>query len=594
MREIAWLQVSDIHMQRRDEWPQDVILRAMVDSIRLQRTQGLVLDFILATGDLAFSGKTEEYVLVGRFLDELANATGVPKERIFCIPGNHDVNRDRQKLCFHGARSKLTSSNAVDTVLAPVNDDLVTLTQRQEAYNAFQASYFGTQNRTATPDSLAYVASLTIDDVDIVIVGLNSAWLAEGGNGDHGHLLIGERQVINAFDAVSKLDPHIVIGMAHHPLHLLHEFDRNAVTRYITKHCAFYHCGHLHQPEAYGAGFDASACLTVTAGASFETRESQNAYSLVKLDLLEGIRILTTVQYDPWHGEFALNTTTQFPIRLATAAMCTVGELADAITEFEDTLALHSYYLAALLLEQKTEVPIPGQDGYAFGALAVLRGLPEDEYYRKVVTFLRFGNVLTVFNGRRSLADLFAQHGQAVRAFGTELLSRCQSDAALASRLAQQDEDVRKLFAVQPKISFAVDLFDELVTAQDWALLREQAVRHLDNSDEATKEQARRMLALALANSGDVGDRKEAVSSYEALIRDGLDDPQIRANLAILLFNLDRHDEAKIVVIQAIEASPFEALEYLRSIGQRIVAGTGDRAFRKQLEVAIAQRGSHD
>ena len=594
MREIAWLHVSDVHIRQRDEWSQDVVLRAMADSIRQRRGQGLTLEFILATGDLAFSGKQDEYELVKHFLDELVSASGVPKERIFCIPGNHDVNRDRQKLCFQGARSALTSPNAVDPVLAPDNDDLATLTQRQENYRAFQTSYFGGQARTVTPDGLAYVTSLAIDDVVIAIVGLNSAWLAEGGNADHGNLLIGERQAINAFDAVDKLDAHIVIAMAHHPLHLLRDFDRNAATRHITKRCYFYHCGHLHQPESQCAGFDASACLTVAAGACFETREFQNAYSLVKLDLLAGTRTLTTVQYNPAQGAFEFSNEVSFPIRLSTAAMCTVGELAEAIAEFDATLLSHSYYLAALLVEHKTEMPIPGQGGHAFGTLSVLRGMPDDDYCRKVVAFLRFGNVLTVFYGRRPLADLLAQHGQAVRAYGADLLARCQSDAVLASRLAQQDTDVRSLFAAQPKVSFAVDLFADLVRSQEWELLAEQAGRHLENPDASTQVQARRMLAFALAHSAEDSDRNEAILAYETLIHDDLAEAQDRGNLAALLLDMGRSDVAKAVVLEAIAASSREALELFNGIGQRIVGQTGDRDFRKQLGAAIAERGGHD
>lgn len=594
MREIAWLQVSDIHMRQRDEWSQDVVLRAMADSICQRRGQGLTLDFILATGDLAFSGKKEEYELVERFLDELASATGVQKERIYCIPGNHDVNRDQQKLCFQGARSALTSPNAVDPVLAPDNDDLATLAQRQAAYRAFQTSYFGGQDRTVTPDGLAYVSSLAIDDVVIAIVGLNSAWLAEGGKADHGNLLIGERQVINAFDAADKFDAHIVIGMAHHPLHLLRDFDRNAATRHITKRCDFYHCGHLHQPESQGAGFDASACLTVVAGASFETREFQNAYSLVKLDLLAGTRTLTTVQYNPAQGAFEFSNEVPFPIRLSPAAMCTVGELAESIAAFDGTLLSHSYYLAALLMEQKTEVPIPGQGGHAFGALAVLRGMPEDDYCRKVVAFLRFGNVLTIFYGRHPLADLLAQHGQAVRAYGADLLARCQSDSSLANRLAQQDMDVRSIFAAQPRVSFAVDLFADLVQSQEWELLAEQARRRLENPDAPTQVQARRMLALALAHSAEDSDRNEAIKAYEALIHDGLADAQDRGNSATLLLDMGRLDDAKAVVLDAIAVSSREALDLFNGIGQRIVGQTGDRKFRKQLEAAIAERGNHE
>jgi 3',5'-cyclic AMP phosphodiesterase CpdA len=594
LREIAWLQISDIHMRQCDEWSQDIVLRAMADSIRQRRGQGLTFDFILATGDLAFSGKKEEYELVKRFFDELVNASGVPKEHIFCVPGNHDVNRNRQKLCFQGARFALTSPNAVDPVLAPDNDDLATLMQRQEAYRAFQTSYFGGQDRIVTPDGLGFVSSLTIEDIVIAIVGLNSAWLAEGGDGDHGNLLMGERQVINAFDVADKLDAHIVIGIAHHPLHLLRDFDRNAAARHIMKRCDFYHCGHLHQPESHGAGFDASACLMVAAGASFETRESQNAYSLVKLDLLAGTRTLTTVKYDSGRSAFEFSSEESFPIRLSPAAMCTIGELAEAIAAFDAALVPHSYYLAALLMEQKTEVPIPGQGGHAFGAVAVLRGMPEDDYCRKVVAFLRFKNVLTVLCGKCPLANLLSQHGQAVRAYGADLFTRCQSDSALASRLAQQDTDVRNLFATQPKVSFAVDLLADLAQSQEWGFLAEQARRHLESRDAPTQVQAHRMLAFALAHSADASDRNEAVHAYETLIHDGRAEAQDRGNLATLLLELGHPDRAKAVVIQAIAASSRDGLELLIDIGQHIVGQTGDREFRKQLEAAIKERGGHE
>lgn len=590
MREITWLQVSDFHMRQRDAWSQDVVLRAMAESVRRRRNQGMAFDFILATGDLAFSGKKEEYELVKRFFDELVSASGVSKDRIFCIPGNHDVNRDRQKMCFLGARHTLASPNMVDPFLAPDNDDLATLSLRQEGYREFQASYFSGQLRTATPDGLAYVSSITVDDVIIAIVGLNSAWLAEGGKSDHGNLLIGERQVISAFDAADKLNAHIVIGMAHHPLHLLRDFDRNAATRRIIELCDFYHCGHLHQPESHGAGFDPSACLTVAAGASFETREFQNAYSQVRLSLLSGTRTLATVQYSPGTGAFELSSEEQFPIRLDPSYLCPVDELADAIAVFDTRLTPHCYYLAALLMNQKTEVPIPGKVGHAFGAISVLQGTPEEDYYRKVVAFLRFGNVLTVFCGRYPLADLLHRHGQAISVYGSELNTRCQSDVMLENRLAQQDMDVRSLFATQPKISFAVDLFADLAQSQEWALLAEHARRHLKNQDPATQVQARRMLALALTRSTEVSEWREAVSEYQSLIHDGAAEVQDRSNLAAMLLNLGRPAEAMEVVLQAVDATSNEALDPLKDIGHRIVGHTGDREFREQLEAAIGRR----
>ncbi|GFH63351.1 MAG: hypothetical protein ZNDK_1122 [Candidatus Desulfovibrio kirbyi] len=581
-------------MRQCDEWSQNVVLRAMVDSVRQQCRQGLVLDFMLATGDLAFSGKKEEYEFVERFFDKLISASGVPKERIFCVPGNHDVDRNRQKLCFHGARSTLTSPTAVDPILAADSDDLTTLSQRQEEYQNFQNLFFSGQERIATPDRLAYTSSLMIEDIVIAIVGLNSAWLADGGNGDHGNLLIGERQIINALDAVDNMNAHIVIGMAHHPLHILRDFDRLAVTKRINDCCHFYHYGHLHQPEAHGSGFDASACLFVAVGASFETRQSHNAYSLVKLDLLAGTRTITTVQYNPGRSEFVFGNEESFPIRLTPASSCTVDELADAIVEFDKTLAPHSYYLAALLLEQKAEVPIPKQCGHIFGAIAALQSTSNAEYRYKVEAFLYFRNVLTILYGQSTLKSLLNQYGKAIKDYGTDLLVRCKSDTALSDRLAQQDMDIRTLSSTRPTISFTADLLFDLVQSQEWDILAAQARRHLESQDTATQIYARRMLAFALAHSTEERDRDKAIREYETLIHDGQAAPEDHSSLATLLLGLGRYNEAQTVVLDAIATIPLDSLKNLYDIGQVIVGQTGDRGFRKNLETAIAERMDHE
>ena len=102
------------------------------------------------------------------------------------------------------------------------------------------------------------------------------------------------------------------------------------------------------------------------------------------------------------------------------------------------------------------------------------------------------------------------------------------------------------------------------------------------------------MLALALAHSTEVSDRNEAANAYEGLVRDGLAEAQDCGNLASLLLDMGRVDEAKDVVLQSIATTDRDALEPLREIGQRIVGRLGDREFRTQLEAAIAERAGHD
>lgn len=593
MRDITWLQISDIHMRPRDEWSQDVVLRAMAKSIAQARDKGRALDFVLVTGDLAFSGKPSEYELVKSFLTAISEASSVPLEKFFCVPGNHDVDREKQKLCFLGARQQLTSPNAIDPILGP-DDNLGTLLQRQQAYRDFQASFFANQVRTATADGLAYVASLEIDDVIVAIVGLNSAWLSEGGESDHGKLVIGERQLIGALDIAGRCKPHVVIAMAHHPLHLLREFDRIAALDRISTSCDFFHCGHLHQPEARGAGFDARACLNVAAGASFETREAHNTYSVVRLSLDEGTRTLTIVQYDKGRSGFLYSNDEPFPFELSPAATCELGDLAEAIGAFSADASPFAHYLAALLLGQKAEVPVVGPTGYVFASVAVLEAQPQDNLCRKTIEFLRFRNALRVFVGRISLQNLLKRSGQSVKLYGDELKARCAADPGLAARISGHDGDVRGLLAAQPKVTYAVDLLVDLAEAQEWDLLRDQAKRQLASPNPAVVTQARRMMALALAHGSDNADAQEAIRLYRALIADGTAEASDRTHLASLLHRLGEFDEAKRLVLESVAVSPPGALAVLVDLGHRLAADTGDRAFRLNLEAVWEKRGNHD
>lgn len=439
MRPICWLHISDIHMRVSKAWSQDVVLKAMCEDIAKQRKEGAAPDFILATGDLAFSGNAEEYKLVGSFFDAVSAASGVPKDHIFCIPGNHDIDRERQKMCFAGSRQFAQSQNQIDDLLSS-REDLGTLVIREENYRDFQNSYLKKQPREWTDEGLGYVSFMTVENVRLAIVGLDSAWLSEGGNTDHGKLLIGERQVINALELVNKNDAHIIVGMAHHPFQLLQDFDRRPVQNRIEEQCHFFQCGHLHEPEVRAAGLTASGCLTLSAGAAYDTRQSQNTYSIVTVDLMAGTRTVNTIQYRPAKGDFTSAGPEEYPIEIDPAGTCSVGELAKAITAYRGSLSPLCHYLAALLLDQKADLPIPAQKGYVLGSFDVLRTQPDSEMKRATTNFIPFKNVLRVFYNRLQLADVFARYGDAVEQYGTMLEKACNTNPELKSRLADAEK----------------------------------------------------------------------------------------------------------------------------------------------------------
>ena len=445
MRSVCWLHISDIHLTLREVWSQDVVLRAMCEQIESQLADGVVPDFVLMTGDIASTGKDEEYALAGGFFDALSAASGVPTELIFCIPGNHDVDRSLHPVCFAGARTVLQSQTHVDSFLAP-SDDLQTLLLRQESYRRFHSTYFARQEKRWTSDGLAYVSHLTFNDIRLAVLALNSAWLAEGGLGDHSRLLIGEHQAVEAVRLAQEVEspPHIIVGMSHHPFHLLQEHDRLPVLNRIERACHFLHCGHLHEPEARPAGPSGTGCLTLTAGASFHTRESNNSYSVVRLDLLHAIRTVTTVTYNRFTGMFSTAETAKYPADVTPTAKCDVPELAEALGKYHNSLTPRAHYLSAVLLDQKAELPILTNTSHAFGAFAVV-AQTESRLRDPTINFMTFRNVLRVLYGRLRLRDILNRYGDPVARYGIALEEICRGNHDLQIRLDQHEVDARDL-----------------------------------------------------------------------------------------------------------------------------------------------------
>jgi hypothetical protein len=514
---------------------------------------------------------------------------------MFCIPGNHDIDRDRQTFCFQGARAHLQDQNRIDATLE-MGENLETLLKRQENYRHFQDTYFAGQDRTRTADGLGYVSWLTIEDVRLAIIGFDSAWLAQGGVDDHGKLLVGERQVINALRlAQESSDPaHIVIAMAHHPFHVLQNFDRRPAMDRIERACHFLHCGHLHEPERRTVGPGGTGCLTLAAGASYETRQSRNSYSAVTLDLLHAAGRVNTFQYSPSDGVFSFASAGEYRIEVTPSDTCSVGELADGMRAYAPELAPLAHYLSALLLDRKAELSVPTQNGHTFASFGVVEALPDSDFKRKTEDFMTFRNTLRVLYKRVPLAGILVQHGAVVAGYGALLHKLCKADTTLKGRLDAQERDAEELARTTPPGSFShtSELLKGLAAAQEWVLLREQAQRHLDSSDLVIAILARRMLALSLANSGEAADKETAIGIYRLAGAEAAE-PSDAGNLATLLIDGGNYEEAKSVVFEGIKRFPAKA-NYLSEIGQRIVEAKGDKDFREQMRAAIAERGKRD
>lgn len=288
---LTWLHLSDLHMRGEAVDDISIVLRALWRDLpkQIERVGG-GLDFIAFSGDVAYAGKAEEYELaVKYFFEPLLEVTEVAREQLFIVPGNHDVDRDLVALINPEIAQSLTDRERVREVLEDERRRQA-LFQPLSAYEQFIGNFFGGAPEHAILETLLYscVQQVRAEAPSVALVGLNSTWLsgfnkdAGGKVDDRGKLLVGEKQVIDAYQEVERAE--VKIALMHHPTSWLKEFDERDIDRWLGSKFDFVLRGHLHKPnfiiqEALGVDL-----INIPAGSVYKNREWLNGYNLVKID----------------------------------------------------------------------------------------------------------------------------------------------------------------------------------------------------------------------------------------------------------------------------------------------------------------------
>ena len=583
MRVVRWVHISDLHMRQSENAPRQAVLSAMLQDMRDRVATEGPFDFVVATGDLAFSGQESEYKLVGEFLDQLVGSIDVAPSSIFCVPGNHDVQRERSKMCFTGAREALRSQNDVYGFLTDA-DERESLLLRQEDYRTFDAALSNGQARRYTDDRLGYVSTVEVEDLRIAILGMNSSWLAAGGIEDEGRLLIGESQVQGAIDLAKQYLPHVVVGLQHHPFELLRRFDQHAVRHRMETACHFVHCGHLHEPEVRDVVAGDSRCMTITAGASFESRVARNTYTTMELDPLSGQARVTFVQYNPRTSSYEYVSHRNLDYAIDGPCDCTVAELAAAIDSYCSEAREFSGYLATLLLGFSSDLPMMSHGHVVFGNWDSIEGLGDAALIDVAEKFKGVGRAVKLLHRRRSLVEILVAHGAPIPALVRELERLAEMQPVVKDYVRMQNEARTRPQAAgtAEPLRHTVDLLVDLVGMDEWDRARELAERTLDVSEGVVKSKVRRILALCLARSSDEREKVRAVDLYSEELESEHAEPGDCAALATLTIALERYDKAKEAIEHGMQRFPDHS-RALAEVGMAIVQATGDRRFRDWL-----------
>lgn len=267
---IVLVHLSDIHFVKASQVDSDIIDEDVRRELK-RDASALCMNLgsahgILVTGDIAYSGKVEEYKRAEDWLMELCSGTKCDAQNVWMICGNHDVQRDviANSVSVRDFQKKLREEDPAK-IGAVYQEYLGDAAARLIVYSALKnyndfAQKFGGH---FAHDRIYWEKDIVLNDGSkLRIRGLNSAiGCNKDDNKDTGKLLT----VGSANCAVPRMEAHEYMTLCHHPPDWLRDSD--AATKYLNSRVRLQLFGHKHHRRIVQSCENGFAYLKLHAGA---------------------------------------------------------------------------------------------------------------------------------------------------------------------------------------------------------------------------------------------------------------------------------------------------------------------------------------
>jgi tetratricopeptide (TPR) repeat protein len=274
----SWIHLADIQAGQADagrRWDQALVLDALRADIAAWRSWGLPAPgAVFVTGDIAFSGGARdpnEYATARAWLREVAGSVGLGPDRVYVVPGNHDVDRDadQDRDTRRLVQSLRNGAESLDDALHEAGDRR-RLAARLGNYLAFAEGFapacLGT--RAEGEDGLFWAHRFdALGGLRVRLLGLDTALLA-ADDADHGKLRIGTEQIARSISNPSiERYGEIVIALSHHALHRGWLADEKEAAGWLRTYAHVHLHGQVREAESEAARSGAGGGLVrVAAG----------------------------------------------------------------------------------------------------------------------------------------------------------------------------------------------------------------------------------------------------------------------------------------------------------------------------------------
>lgn len=284
MKKVGILHISDVHINASSILEIDSLVEKLINDIKKVKDENDInIDLICFTGDLiaggdkAFNDEMQIQLAEEHFISPLLEAIGLTKKEFILVPGNHEVDTNKIAKITEKGLASISSIEEINETIYDMQDEYKN--RLQYFYDYMYEKYL--------PDAekwrLGYSITKNINDINIGIVGLDSAWRSTGaGWEERGKMLVGEQQVGVLHNSIKDAD--LKICLMHHPLDWLSDLEMTNVERNLNYFDLVLR-GHVHDLDDKQICTQRYKTIYNTSGKLYPIDGYYSGYSILDIDI---------------------------------------------------------------------------------------------------------------------------------------------------------------------------------------------------------------------------------------------------------------------------------------------------------------------
>lgn len=296
---IKIVHLSDIHY--KNGWIENlgIVLQELLSDLKEQMKEGGEY-YIALSGDVVLAG--EDQSLYKKFIDDVGerfNRIGISRDRIICVPGNHDISLkwiSENNICHKKALGDYFEEEFNDYVLS----DGSILHNKFDNYKEFERAFSGVGVGDGCMTGKGWSLQEGVD-----VYCLNTAISSCGESSkDKGNLHVDTRSLMSwVMGAEGK---HKILIM-HHPFSWLSESSKEALENIAQKYFSLSLSGHEHKQGYYELMGPVGSLVSCAAPALFTSKKENLGYSIIDFCSENGVVAITYRQWSQ-HNTFVSGT----------------------------------------------------------------------------------------------------------------------------------------------------------------------------------------------------------------------------------------------------------------------------------------------